>query len=79
MKISMWKALSCVCAVAALTTMAVVAKDVRTISVRDECDPATFNAALQDPATCVGDGETSRSRSSSTRIAGRRAREVALQ
>jgi len=56
MKISMWKGLSCACAVAALTTMAVVAKDVRTISVRDECDPASFNAAVGD-GTCIGDGE----------------------
>jgi len=57
MKISMWKTVSYVCAAAALTTMAVGAKDVRTISVRDECDPATFNAALQDPDACVGDGD----------------------
>ena len=56
MKISMWKALSYVCAAAALTTMAVAAKDVRTISVRDECDPATFNAAV-GAGTCIGDGD----------------------
>jgi hypothetical protein len=56
MKISIWKAVSCVCAVVALTTMAVVAKDVRTISIRDECDPATFNEAVGE-GTCVGDGE----------------------
>jgi hypothetical protein len=57
MKISMWKTLSYVCAAAVLTTMAVAAKDVRNISIRDECDPATFNAALQDPNACVGDGD----------------------
>jgi len=57
MKISMWKTLSYVCAAAALTTMAVAAKDVRTISVRDDCDPATFDAAI-GPGTCVGEGDT---------------------
>jgi hypothetical protein len=56
MKISIWKALSYVCAVVALTTIAVVAKDVRTISMRDECDQATFDAAI-GPGTCVGDGD----------------------
>jgi hypothetical protein len=56
MKISMWKTLSYVCAAAALTTMAVAAKDVRTISMRDECDQATFNAVF-GPGTCVGDGD----------------------
>jgi hypothetical protein len=54
---SMWKTLAYVCAGTALMTMAVVAKDVRTISVRDDCDPATFNANV-GPGTCVGGGDT---------------------
>jgi len=57
MKISMLKRFSYAIAVVVLATMAVVAKDVRTISIRDECDPATFNAAV-GPGTCVGDGDT---------------------
>ena len=57
MKISMWKALSYVCAAAVVTTMAVAAKDVRTISIRDDCDPATFDEAV-GPGTCIGDGDT---------------------
>ena len=32
--------------------------DNRTVRVRDDCDPASFNAALQDPEACVGDGDT---------------------
>ena len=28
-----------------------------TVQVRDDCDPATFNAAV-GPGTCVGDGDT---------------------
>ena len=30
---------------------------VRTVTMRDDCDPATFNAAV-GPGTCVGDGDT---------------------
>ena len=30
---------------------------VRTVLMRDDCDPATFNAAV-GPGTCVGDGDT---------------------
>jgi hypothetical protein len=29
-----------------------------TVLVRDDCDPATFNAALQDPEACVRQGGT---------------------
>ena len=57
MKISMWKRFSYAIAVVVLATMAVVAKDVRTITIRDDCDPATFNEAV-GPGTCVGDGGT---------------------
>ena len=57
MKISIWKTLSYVCAAAALTTMAVAAKDVRNISIRDDCDQATFDDAI-GPGTCIGDGGT---------------------
>lgn len=32
--------------------------DAETIRLRDDCDPATFNAALGDPSACVGDGDT---------------------
>lgn len=34
------------------------ASDHKTVKVLDDCDPATFNAALQDPNACVGDGRT---------------------
>lgn len=30
--------------------------DSRTVRMRDECDPTTFDAALQDPNACVGSG-----------------------
>jgi plastocyanin len=33
------------------------ADNVRRIELTDDCDPATFNAAI-GPGTCVGDGET---------------------
>ena len=56
MKIVMWKRVSYALAVVALMAIAIAAKDVRTISVRDECDPASFNAAV-GPGTCVGDGD----------------------
>ena len=32
--------------------------DNRTVRIEDDCDPATFNAALGDPNACVGDGDT---------------------
>ena|SRR5215218_6377411 len=57
MKISMWKRFSCALAVVALAAMAVAAKDVRNISVRDDCDATTFNAVIGE-GTCVGDGDT---------------------
>jgi hypothetical protein len=57
MKNSILKTLAYVCAAAVVATMAVAAKDVRTISLRDDCDPATFNANV-GPGTCVGDGDT---------------------
>lgn len=32
--------------------------DDETIRLLDDCDPKTFNAALDDPTACVGDGDT---------------------
>src|SRR4051812_21900422 len=55
MKISMWKRMSYAVAAVALMAIALAAKDVRTISIRDACDPASFNAAFGD-GTCVRDG-----------------------
>jgi len=52
--------ISGVLAAAALTAVAakVTADDgVRTVQIRDDCDPATFDAAI-GPKTCVGDGDT---------------------
>jgi hypothetical protein len=55
MKTAMWKTMAYVCAAAVVATLAVAAKDVRTISIRDECDPATFNAAFGPPDVCDPD------------------------
>jgi hypothetical protein len=57
MRIVMWKRFSYALAIVALAAIAVRAKDVRTIQMRDDCDPATFDAAV-GPGTCVGDGDT---------------------
>ena len=56
MRSGMWKRFSYALALVAVAAIATFAKDVRTISVRDECDPATFNAAV-GPGTCIGDGD----------------------
>ena len=32
--------------------------DARTVRMLDDCDPASFDAALQDPNACVGKGKT---------------------
>jgi plastocyanin len=32
--------------------------DQRVVKLQDDCEPASFNAALQDPNACVGDGRT---------------------
>jgi len=32
--------------------------DARTVRMFDDCDPASFNAALHDPNACVGKGKT---------------------
>ena len=65
MKVVMWRRFSYALAFVAVAAIAVFAKDVRTIQMRDDCDPATFNAALNDPEAppgtpdaCVGDGDT---------------------
>lgn len=57
MKIVLWKRLSYALAAVALMAIAIAAKDIRTISMRDDCDQATFDAAV-GPGTCVGDGDT---------------------
>ena len=53
------------CVVAAILAVAsvavLIAKDSLNIRLRDDCDPATFNAdppAGVGPGTCVGDGDT---------------------
>ena len=58
MRIVLWKRFSYALAFVALAAIAVLAKDIRTIQIRDDCDAATFNAALEDPTACVGDGDT---------------------
>jgi hypothetical protein len=40
------------------TNVASAAADHRAVQVRDDCDPATFDAALQNPNACVKDGGT---------------------
>jgi hypothetical protein len=44
-----------VCAISLMAAMT-RASGVRKVDVRDECDPATFNAAI-GPGTCIGDGD----------------------
>jgi hypothetical protein len=57
MKIVMWKRFSYAFALTVFATIAAYAGPaVRTISMRDECDPASFDAAV-GPGTCVGDGD----------------------
>jgi hypothetical protein len=53
----LWKRFSYALALVAVAAIAAFAKDIRTISIRDDCDPATFNDAVA-PGTCVGDGDT---------------------
>jgi len=64
MQISMWKRFSyALCLIAALViagTYAITVEagpSVRTVQLRDDCDPATFNFFV-GPGTCVGDGDT---------------------
>ena len=57
MRIVMWKRFSYAFALVAVAAIAVFARDVRVISLRDDCDPATFDAAV-GPGTCIGDGDT---------------------
>jgi hypothetical protein len=61
MRISMWKrflySVSLTAIVAFAATAYASGPDVRTVQLRDDCDPATFNAAV-GPGTCVGDGDT---------------------
>jgi hypothetical protein len=53
----MWKRFSYAFALVAVAAIAVFARDIRIISVRDDCDKATFNATF-GPGICVGDGDT---------------------
>ena len=57
MRIVMWKRFSYAFALVAVAAIAVFAKDIRTIDMRDDCDQATFNAAF-GAGTCIGDGDT---------------------
>jgi len=57
MRIVMWKRFSYAFALVAVAAIAVFARDIRIISVRDDCDKATFNATF-GPGICVGDGDT---------------------
>jgi hypothetical protein len=41
----------------AAASTAAAKSDHKTVRIRDDCDPATFNAAI-GPGTCVGDGRT---------------------
>jgi plastocyanin len=45
-------------AVASLSGVALYSSGSQTVRIEDRCDPATFNAALEDPNACVGDGDT---------------------
>src|SRR4051794_8477031 len=72
MRISMVNRFSCAIGVTVLAAAAAISytatvqagPSIRTVQLRDDCDPATFNAALRDPADpdapdpCVGDGDT---------------------
>jgi len=42
----------------AVVPVASAASSHRNVQIRDDCDPATFDAALQDPNACVKDGST---------------------
>jgi hypothetical protein len=61
MQISLWKRFSYSVSVTAFVAVAATAyasgPSVRTVQLRDDCDPATFNLAL-GPGSCVGDGDT---------------------
>ena len=54
MKVVMWRRFSYALAFVAVAAIAVFAKDVRTIRMLDDCDPATFNAVIGD-GTCDKD------------------------
>jgi hypothetical protein len=65
MQISLWKRFACSVSLTAFVAVAATTyasgPDVRTVQLRDDCDPATFNAdppAGVGPGTCVGDGDT---------------------
>jgi hypothetical protein len=58
MRMVMWKRFSYAFALVGVATIAAYAgPNVRTIQMRDDCDPASFNAAI-GPGTCVGGGGT---------------------
>jgi hypothetical protein len=63
MRLTLWKrfsyalSLTILVAFAAAYTATVHARDVRIVQLRDDCDQATFDAAV-GPGTCVGDGDT---------------------
>jgi hypothetical protein len=64
MRLTLWKRFSYALSLTMLGAFAAVAytttvhaRDVRIVQLRDDCDPATFDAAV-GPGTCVGDGDT---------------------
>src|SRR3954471_8812332 len=66
MRISMFRRFSCAVGVTVVAAAAAIGytatvqagPSIRTVQLRDDCDPATFNAALHDPHACVGGGDT---------------------
>ena len=57
-----WMQLAAALAIAAAASLGIAAtltadENVQVVQVRDDCDPATFNAAI-GPGTCIGDGGT---------------------
>src|SRR5437763_15415212 len=65
MRISMINRFSCAIGVTVLAAVAAIGytatvqagPSIRTVQLRDDCDPATFNATIGD-GTCVGGGDT---------------------
>ena len=65
MPVSMWRRFSGACGLVVVAAVAggiysatvQAGPSVRTVQLRDDCDPATFDAAV-GPGTCVGGGDT---------------------
>ena len=57
-----WMQVTAALGIAAAASLGIAAtltadENVQVVQIRDDCDPATFNAAI-GPGTCVGDGDT---------------------